>query len=630
MGIESVMTIRVTTAPTSVDDCIPNAQFTYGNHGKDYLPSWRRDYNTANKPTASEVGAYSKDETDARVNAANENANSRLEKNNNGADIPNKDEFVKNLGLVGTVDLAKNALQRSGGEVTGDIMISTDSEIGWRRNTDMAAIGFKNIGDGDTDSYMWFKTGDNGNEYFKWQHSLSGGGTSEWMSLKSDNLRIKGHQVYHEGYKPTAEAIQAEPRFNKTIDLTGLSTDRYYPVWWSFPSNNNGANPWLTIHRNYAEDRENKNPFGKETHLAGLLLQIEGGDVLWGGDAQYLNIKRISQTYRKTVKNIRRGMMCIARPIDGKFPLLYSLKSGDITDCRVFSGCYIRGGLTYHVTSNFSSIHYSREENEIEISRWSDGYELKQEIKWMVKSYAIDDPLLGKDYDDSVLPYAHDYAETINLAKNSVPKSAIVQESGNSAEQIMSQKAVTDALAKSVSIDLLYPVGIVLWFAQNKNPNNLFPGTTWKYIGENRTVRLAASNGSNVLSTGGNDTKQLTIKHIPKHSHYFSGNTNSTGGHNHNRGNMNITGYLPSVIAHGSDIFGGAFARNGQSKPGIEYTDRWANLTTFDASRTWTGNTSWNGEHAHNVSGNTSETGSGEGFDVINAYIMLMGWYRTN
>ncbi|MEX0448096.1 hypothetical protein, partial [Xenorhabdus sp. SGI246] len=442
-----------------------------------------------------------------------------------------------------------------------------------------------------------------------------------------NNRKINGKPL-GEDVTLNAQDVQGEPRFNMTIDLTGLSTDRYYPVWWRFPSND-GANSWLTIHRWYAEDRE-KDLFSKgEFHIAGLLLQIEGTDYLWGGDAQYLNIKRIHQRYRKTVRNICYGMMSIARPVDGKYPLYEKVKPGDIVYCKRFSGCYLRGGLTYHATSNFSDIHYSRKDDEVELSSALEPQN-NFEMKWTVKSYAIDDPLLGKDYDDSVLPYAHDYAETINLAKNSVPKSAIVQESGNSAEQIMSQKAVTDALAKSVSIDLLYPVGIVLWFAQNKNPNNLFPGTTWKYIGENRTVRLAASNGSNVLSTGGNDTKQLTIKHIPKHSHYFSGNTNSTGGHNHNRGDMNITGYLPSVIAHGSDIFGGAFARNGQSKPGVEYTDRWTSLTTFDASRTWTGNTSWNGEHAHNVSGNTSETGSGEGFDVINAYIMLMGWYRTN
>ncbi|WFQ78220.1 hypothetical protein PXH59_10555 [Xenorhabdus sp. SF857] len=127
-----------------------------------------------------------------------------------GSWLDRKDLWIsENLGLMETQKLAADALPRSGGEVTGNITISTDTEIAWRRNTDMAAIGFKNTGDADTDSYMWFKTADNGNEYFKWQHSLSGGGTTEWMSLKSDNLRVKGHQVYHEGYKPSAADIGA-------------------------------------------------------------------------------------------------------------------------------------------------------------------------------------------------------------------------------------------------------------------------------------------------------------------------------------------------------------------------------------------------------------------------------------
>ncbi|MQL46632.1 hypothetical protein GEA64_00870 [Photorhabdus khanii] len=43
------------------------------------------------------------------ANRATDNANSRLAKNQNGADIPNKSEFIKNLGLVETVDLAKGA-----------------------------------------------------------------------------------------------------------------------------------------------------------------------------------------------------------------------------------------------------------------------------------------------------------------------------------------------------------------------------------------------------------------------------------------------------------------------------------------------------------------------------------------
>lgn len=50
MGIESAYTIRVTTPSTSVGGGITNAQFTYINHGSDYHPGWRRDYNTKNPP----------------------------------------------------------------------------------------------------------------------------------------------------------------------------------------------------------------------------------------------------------------------------------------------------------------------------------------------------------------------------------------------------------------------------------------------------------------------------------------------------------------------------------------------------------------------------------------------------
>ncbi|EPF5526386.1 phage tail protein, partial [Shigella flexneri] len=62
--------------------------------------------------------------------------------------------------------------------------------LAWIRNTDWAKIGFKNDSDADTDSYMWFETGDNGNEYFKWRHRLAGGQLKELMNLKWDSLNI--------------------------------------------------------------------------------------------------------------------------------------------------------------------------------------------------------------------------------------------------------------------------------------------------------------------------------------------------------------------------------------------------------------------------------------------------------
>ncbi len=121
---------------------------------------------------------------------------------------------------------------------------------------------------------------------------------------------------------------------------------------------------------------------------------------------------------------------------------------------------------------------------------------------------------------------AGDYAFTADLEKKP-DKNAVTQTTGASTTNTMSQKAVTDALQNAVNIDTIYPVDVVIWFAQNKNPDNLFPGTQWSYIGENKTIRLAKSSGNNVLSSGGSDSITLTTAHLPVHSHSFSGSASS-------------------------------------------------------------------------------------------------------
>ncbi|HCN1485311.1 TPA: phage tail protein [Escherichia coli] len=84
---------------------------------------------------------------------------------------------------------ANNAVQRSGDILSGGLTFENDSILAWIRNTDWAKIGFKNDADGDTDSYMWFETGDNGNEYFKWR-SRQSTTTKDLMTLKWDALNI--------------------------------------------------------------------------------------------------------------------------------------------------------------------------------------------------------------------------------------------------------------------------------------------------------------------------------------------------------------------------------------------------------------------------------------------------------
>ncbi|EKO1488596.1 tail fiber protein [Escherichia coli] len=123
------------------------------------------------------------------VKIAMDNANARLAKYRNGADIPNKPLFIQNLGLQETVNKAGNAVQKTGDTLSGGLTFENYSILAWIRNTDWAKIGFKNDADGDTDSYMWFETGDNGNEYFKWRSKQSTT-TKDLMTLKWDALNI--------------------------------------------------------------------------------------------------------------------------------------------------------------------------------------------------------------------------------------------------------------------------------------------------------------------------------------------------------------------------------------------------------------------------------------------------------
>ncbi|WP_237027696.1 hypothetical protein [Pectobacterium polaris] len=134
MGQNDATTIRVTTpstTPNGLSDSA-NAQFTYVYNGVDYSPSWRRDYNTKNKPTAADIGALPENAVaqaaiklatpraingvpfDGTTNIALTPANlgltetvnlaaGALEKSKNGTDISDKTAFYNNVALRGTL-----------------------------------------------------------------------------------------------------------------------------------------------------------------------------------------------------------------------------------------------------------------------------------------------------------------------------------------------------------------------------------------------------------------------------------------------------------------------------------------------------------------------------------------------
>ncbi len=92
-------------------------------------------------------------------------------------------------GESGSTSLDSDGLRITRGSRYVDVDIS---EMTLYANTDWAKIGFKNTSDADSDSYMYFETGDNGNEYFKWRIRNSTS-TTDYMWLKPSWLYVHGH-----------------------------------------------------------------------------------------------------------------------------------------------------------------------------------------------------------------------------------------------------------------------------------------------------------------------------------------------------------------------------------------------------------------------------------------------------
>ncbi|WP_434773695.1 phage tail-collar fiber domain-containing protein [Pantoea agglomerans] len=193
--------------------------------------------------------------------------------------------------------------------------------------------------------------------------------------------------------------------------------------------------------------------------------------------------------------------------------------------------------------------------------------------------------------------------------------------------------------------DSVYPIGVVTWFAQNKDPNTLFPGTTWEYIGENRTVRLASASGSDVMTTGGSDSVTLEGGHMPAHTHSFSANTSAfdygtkgtsgVGDHIHNAWtdtqgahNHNFSFSYGDFRNDKALIPNGGTTNSGISQLQTDIQGGHGHNVGIGGAGGH-GHTVDIGAHSHSVSGTTSVAGSGAAFSVANAFIKLMGWYRS-
>ena len=203
-------------------------------------------------------------------------------------------------------------------------------------------------------------------------------------------------------------------------------------------------------------------------------------------------------------------------------------------------------------------------------------------------------------------------------------------------------------------LNRVYPVGSIYMSAVNVSPAS-FLGGTWQAIEQGRML-MAAGSSWQAGTTGGNAYHTLTIAELPAHNHSATetaagghthgastgsagshdhassmgtagahdhggdlrtardgahshgGTTDYAGSHTHTRGSMNITG---SQAFHGihtsaSVLEGGGSGAlypsaitSGWPKWDVGSGTQGYGLINFDASRSWTGSTSSNGNHRH-------------------------------
>lgn len=169
-------------------------------------------------------------------------------------------------------------------------------------------------------------------------------------------------------------------------------------------------------------------------------------------------------------------------------------------------------------------------------------------------------------------------------------------------------------------VDAIYPVGAIFQTTSDVNPNDYFGVGVWEKI---ENAFLYGSGTKIAKSMGGEETHTLTLSEMPSHSH--SGSTNSTGGHTHTRGTMNITGNFGCVDAPKCD---GAFALASgiysQNSNGGNNNDH----VNFNASRSWTGATSSNGSHTHTVT--VDYSGGGAAHNNMPPYYVVHIWHRVS
>lgn len=187
-----------------------------------------------------------------------------------------------------------------------------------------------------------------------------------------------------------------------------------------------------------------------------------------------------------------------------------------------------------------------------------------------------------------------------------------------------------DAVAKIQACP--FPVNAIYISTDGKNPATYWPGTTWVAFAMGRClIGAGAADSGTMYKAGdklGEEKHTNTLAEIPIHGH--TGKTGDAGNHNHDRGNMNITGAFWGRDVQSGYNGNGAFFISGRGNwndEGGSYHDNYPSVMSFEVARSWSGRTSTNGSHAHSFT--TENAGGGQPHNNMQPSIVVYMFQRT-
>ena len=267
-------------------------------------------------------------------------------------------------------------------------------------------------------------------------------------------------------------------------------------------------------------------------------------------------------------------------------------------------------------------------------------YDKKVEIGGGLKvSGTVDSPIK--------LPYTNISSDHLTTTISTPSGGKLILPNGDSAIQITTKSgkifkienngtAYIDGkqlLTKTEMMQLEHPVGSAYITFTDTNPATILGIGTWQKVGTGYKLGIVGSvkdkNGTAHNTVAGNNTDgewthANSLAEIAVHSH--SASCSSVGNHAHTRGSMNITGWF-GCDDKTTTTYGGAFYDGGWGYDTGSQRSETGNIFRFDASRAWTGETSYNGSHGHTVS--VGNAGSGARHNNIEPAFGIYLWKRT-